>query len=367
VLRGRLVVLGALVALDLAFLFVGGRDVDAEQAAAPPPAGLARTRVGLVFDVGGRGDRSFNDAAYLGLMRAKNELGSEVEVIEPSEGADRESAIRIFAARGFDLVIGVGFIFSQDLTELAREYPRVHFACIDYSPPFDEAGKPLPIPPNLAGLKFREEEGSFLVGAVAALESKSKVVGFVGGMDVPLIHKFEAGYQAGVKATCPTCRVIVQYAGSTPVAFKDPARGAAIATSQLGQGADVLYHASGSTGLGVIRVAREKGVWAIGVDSDQYDDGVSPESPGKSAVLTSMVKRVDVAVFEAIRSVAKGDVAGGWSGGVRVFGLKEDGVDYIHDGEHGQAIRPETKAKIEELRARIVRGEIRVPQPGDGG
>ncbi len=358
-LRGRLIVLGVLVALDVAFLFAKGRDSEAETATTPPE-GLKKTRIGLVFDVGGRGDRSFNDSAFLGLTRAKKELGAEVEVIEPSEGADRESAIRIFAARGFDLVIGVGFIFSQDLTDLAREYPHVHFACIDYSPPFDDAGKPLPIPTNLAGLKFREEEGSFLVGAVAALESRSKVVGFVGGMDVPLIHKFEAGYREGVKATCPTCRVVVQYAGSTPVAFKDPARGAAIAQSQLGQGADVLYHASGSTGLGVIRVAREKGIWAIGVDSDQYDDGVAPEAPGKSAVLTSMVKRVDVAVFEAIRSVAKGEL----EGGVRVFGLEEDGVDYVHDGAHGAAIKPETKAKVEELRARIVRGELHVAEGG---
>jgi len=357
VLRGRLIVLGVLVALDLGFLFVGARDGEAE-AIIEPPAGMSRVRIGLVFDVGGRGDRSFNDAAYLGLLRAKQELGADVEVIEPSEGADRESAIRIFAARGFDLVIGVGFIFSQDLTDLAREYPSVHFACIDYSPPFDGAGKPLPIPTNLVGLKFREEEGSFLVGAVAALESRSKVVGFVGGMDVPLIHKFEAGYREGVRATCPSCRVVVQYAGSTPVAFKDPARGAAIAQSQLGQGADVLYHASGSTGLGVIRVARENGVWAIGVDSDQYDDGVDPEAPGKSAVLTSMVKRVDVAVLEAIRSVALRK----FEPGVRVFGLRESGVDYVRDGEHGAAIRPETKARIEELRDRIVRGEISVSE-----
>lgn len=358
VLRGRLTVLGVLVALDLALSFVSGADSEAESAAASPPPGLTRAHVGLVFDVGGRGDRSFNDAAYLGLMRAKKELGAEVEVIEPSEGADRESAIRIFAARGFDLVIGVGFIFSQDLTDLAREYPQVHFACIDYSPPFDGAGKPLPIPTNLVGLKFREEEGSFLVGAAAALESRSKVVGFVGGMDVPLIHKFEAGYREGVQAVCSTCRVVVQYAGSTPVAFKDPARGAAIASSQLGQGADVLYHASGSTGLGVIRVAREKGVWAIGVDSDQYDDGVSSDAPGKSAVLTSMIKRVDVAVVEAIRSVAKGDFAGG----VRVFGLKEDGVDYVHEGEHGRFISEATKARVEALRGRIVRGELHVSE-----
>ncbi len=354
VLRGRLLVLGVLIAADLALLVPGGRGEDAGAATADPSR--KRVRVGLVFDVGGRGDRSFNDAAFEGLERARRELGTETEMIEPGEGADRESAIRIFAARGFDLVIGVGFIFSQDLTDLAREYPAVRFACIDYSPPFAADGSPLPIPTNLVGLKFREEEGSFLVGAAAGLETKTRVVGFVGGMDVPLIHKFQAGYQQGVRATCPSCRVVVQYAGSTPVAFKDPARGAAIATSQVSQGADVLYHASGSTGLGVIRIARERGVSAIGVDADQFGDGADPANPERSAVITSMIKRVDVAVFEAVKSTGEGR----FEGGVRVFGLAEQGVDWIHEGPHAARIAPETREQVEALRRSVVAGEIKV-------
>lgn len=349
-----MIVLGALVALDAALLLVGGSD---ETGAGAAETTGRRVRVGLVFDVGGRGDRSFNDAAFEGMERARRELGADVEMIEPGEGADRESAIRIFAARGFDLVVGVGFIFSQDLTDLAREYPAVRFACIDYAPPFAADGTALPIPANLVGLKFREEEGSFLVGAAAGLHSRSKVVGFVGGMDVPLIHKFEAGYRHGVAQTCPTCRVVVQYAGSTPVAFADPARGAAIATSQVSQGADVLYHASGSTGLGVIRIARERGIHAIGVDADQWGDGVDPARPGTSVVLTSMVKRVDVAVFETVRSTRDG----AFQGGLRVFGLAEQGVDWVHDGPHAVGLDPAIVTQVEALRGQVVSGAIRVP------
>ena len=353
----------AVVVLDVVLLFPGGAERVGRGAApvsgdrrAAPVSGDRRARVGLVFDVGGRGDRSFNDLAYEGLMRARDELGVDVEYIEPGDGSDRESAIRIFAARGFDLVVGVGFIFSQDLTALAREYPRVKFACIDYAPPMQD-GRPLPIPRNLVGLKFREEEGSFLVGAVAGLVSRSHVVGFVGGMDIPLIHKFEAGYGAGVREVCGACRVIAQYAGSTPVAFKDPVKGAALAKSQIGQGADVLFHASGSTGLGVIRIARERGAWAIGVDADQYEDGLRAGSRARSSVLTSMIKRVDVVVVETIRAVLEHR----FRGGVRVFGLADDGVDYVHVGPHGRAIPAAVVQRVEALRARIVAGQIEVP------
>lgn len=349
-MRRPVALLAFLVVLDVVLLFPGGREARSRARSAP-------ARVGLVFDVGGRGDRSFNDAAWAGLVRAERELGIEAELIEPGEGADRESAIRIFAARGFDLVIGVGFIFSNDLTLLAREYPRVYFACIDYAPPFED-GRPLPIPQNLAGLKFREEEGSFLVGAVAALVSRSKVVGFVGGMDMPLIHKFEAGYRAGVREVCPCCRVVVQYAGSTPAAFKDPVKGAALAVSQHGQGADVIFHASGSTGLGVMRVARDRHIRAIGVDADQFEDGLYPGSRTRSAVLTSMVKRVDVVVYETIRAVIERT----FRGGVRVFGLADRGVDYVHDSSHGRDIPPHVVRRVEGLRAQIIAGRIRVPE-----
>jgi len=301
-------------------------------------------RIGLVFDIGGRGDKSFNDAAYVGLTRAENELGVDVSYLEPSGSEDRESALRLFASRGYDLVIGVGFIFSSDVDAVARAYPKVHFACIDYF-----AG-PSGIPENVAALSFREEEGSYLVGAVAGLTSQTKHVGFVGGMTGPLIKKFEVGYASGVAAACPTCTVHIGYAGTTPDAYRDPAKGKAIALSHISSGADVIYHASGATGHGVFEAAKARGAKAIGVDSDQFD-----EMPG--TVLTSMVKRADVAVFNTIASAAKGE----FQGGFHVFGLKEDGVDYIHEGPHASGISAEVKQKVEELRARVVSGAVSVP------
>src|SRR5262245_13594410 len=242
----------ALLVVNLALLAAGRRT----SPGAPPagPSGSRPLRVGLVFDVGGRGDKSFNDAAWKGVERAQRELGVETELIEPGDGADRESGIRLLAAEGFDLVIGVGFIFSDDMYRIAREYPSVRFADIDYAK-FDEHGFVTP-PPNMAALKFREEQGSYLVGALAALASKSRVVGFVGGMDIPLIHKFEEGYRAGALRVCPGCRVLVGYAGVTSEAFKNPSKGKELAMAQYGQGADVVFHASGSTGLGVFEAAR---------------------------------------------------------------------------------------------------------------
>jgi basic membrane protein A and related proteins len=206
------------------------------------------------------------------------------------------------------------------------------------------------IPPNVVGLKFREEEGSFLVGAVAGLTSRSGHVGFVGGMDIPLIHKFEAGYEAGVAEVCPTCVVHSAYAGATPEAFRDPVKGKALATSQITAGADVVYHAAGTTGHGVFEAARDMGVKAIGVDADQHD-----EMPG--TVITSMIKRGDVAVFDTIHAVAKGE----FRSGLTSFGLAEEGVGYVDEGPHGAGIPPEVKARVAELRARVIRGEIAIP------
>jgi basic membrane protein A and related proteins len=306
---------------------------------------LARYHVGLVFDVGGRGDKSFNDAAYEGISRAARELGVTTEILEPSGAEDREAAMRLFAARGFDLVIGVGFIFSTDVDVVATAFPATRFACVDYAP--RPGGV---IPPNVTGLVFREEEGSFLVGAVAAQLSKTGHVGFVGGMDIPLIHKFDAGYRAGVHEVCPGCVVHVAYAGTTPEAFRDPVKGKALAISMISAGADVLYHASGTTGHGVFEAARDSGVEAIGVDSDQYD-----EMPG--TVVTSMIKRGDVAVFDAIADVTRGELRGG----LRSFGLADHGVGYVHEGPHGAAVPAEVKARVVDLEARIVRGEIHVP------
>ena len=289
--------------------------------------------------------RASNDAAYAGVSRAAERLGVHVELLEPSGAEDREAAMRLFAARGFDLVIGVGFIFSTDINVVARAFPDTKFACIDYAPPMDGD-----IPPNVLGLTFREEEGSFLVGAVAGQLTKTDHVGFVGGMDIPLIHKFEAGYRRGVQEVCPSCEVHVAYAGTTPEAFRDPAKGKAIAISQISAGADVLYHASGTTGHGVFKAAQEMGKLAIGVDADQHD-----EMPG--TVVTSMIKRGDVAVFDTVSAVATDT----FQGGIKSFGLAEDGVGYVDSGPHAEGIPPAVRDRVAELRERVIEGAIEIP------
>jgi basic membrane protein A and related proteins len=312
---------------------------------APPGGPAAGVTVGLVFDVGGRGDKSFNDAAWRGLARARDELGVAIQAIEPGDGSDREGALRQLAARGTDLVIGVGFIFSRDLDRLAAEFPEVAFAGIDYAP--DEAR---PIPANLAALRFREHEGSFVVGAIAGMTTRTGVVGFVGGMKIPLIRKFEAGYAAGVRHVCPGCTVLSAYAGTEPRAFADPTAGRELADAQYGRGADVIFHAAGKTGAGVFAAARERRRWAIGVDSDQHD-----EAP--CCVLTSMIKGVDVAVLEAARAVA----AGALVGGVRELGLAEGGVSFVADERNADRLPAEVVARARAIAAEIVAGTIEVP------
>jgi basic membrane protein A len=247
-------------------------------------------------------------------------------------------------------VIVVGFIFTDDLTQLAVEYPDVAFAGIDFAVSIDSTGKPVPPAANLAALKFREEQGSFLVGALAALVGNSKKAGFVGGMDSPLIHKFEAGYRAGVKAVCPDCEVVAQYAGVTPEAFRNPGRGKELALSQYQQGVNVIFHASGSTGLGVFEAARTMKRLGIGVDGDQFN-----EAPG--FVLTSMVKRVDNAVFDAIKRVRDKT----FTGGIFEFGLAEDGVGYVYDDNNKALIPDAVRARLEALKGEIVAGRIKVP------
>ncbi|MDB4878916.1 MAG: basic rane lipoprotein [Gemmatimonadetes bacterium] len=342
-MRKLLILVVVLFAVHVALLFVH------PPGAAEPASGEA-IEVGVVFDLGGRGDKSFNDGAYLGAERAEKELGVRVRFIEPGEGSDRESGLRLLAAEGMDLVVGVGFIFTDDLTQLAREYPGTQFAGVDYSVATDGTGKVIPPPANLAALKFREEQGSFLVGALAALVGKSKKVGFVGGMDFPLIQKFEAGYRAGVKAVCRDCQVISQYAGVTPEAFRNPGKGKELALSQYQQGVNVIFHASGSTGLGVFEAARQTNRLAIGVDADQQ-----AEAPG--FVLTSMVKGVDNAVFDAIRRVKEQR----FKGGVYEYGLAESGVGYVYDRNNEQLIPPEVRARLELLRQDIIAGRIVVP------
>ena len=338
----------ALLAMGALLTFLPARKNDDAKAASSSSAHAstraAPLRVGLVFDVGGRGDKSFNDAAYRGLMRAKDELGIEASFLEPVGSEDREAAMRLFAARGFDLVIGVGFIFSSDVDRVAHDYPSARFACVDYS-----SGKE-GIPPNVLGLVFREEEGSFLVGAVAGFMSTTHHVGFVGGMSGPLIRKFEVGYAAGVKAACPDCVVHAAYAGASPDAFRDPSKGKALAIREIAAGADVLYHASGATGHGVFEAAHDAHVWAIGVDADQYD-----EMPG--TILTSMIKRGDVAVFEAIRAVSEHR----FEGGMRDLGLKDGAIAYVRDGDHAAQIPDAVKVRVDALREDVIAGRVHVP------
>ncbi len=329
-----------LVAANVVLVAVGWIAMRGE--AAKPGSGL---QIGLVFDVGGKNDKSFNEAAWRGLMRARDELGVTVQFIEPTEGSDRESAMRSLAARGIDLVIGVGFIFGPDLERLSAQFPNVRFAGVDYSP-----SEGVGTIPNLAGLRFREHEGSFLVGAIAGLTTRTKIVGFVGGMKIPLIRKFEAGYEAGVRHVCPKCRVLSAYAGSEPKAFADPSLGQDLASAQYGQRADIIYHAAGKTGDGVFAAARQRKARVIGVDSDQHENA-------PCCVVTSMVKRVDVAVLDIIKDLA----AGRFVGGIHELGLAEDGVGFIADENNRHLLPLEIAVKVRALRDDIIAGKIKVP------
>lgn len=303
-------------------------------------------KVGLVFDIGGLGDKSFNDAAHRGLVKARDEFGVEIRYIEPGDGTDRESALRELAADGYTLVIGVGFKFSDDITKLAKRFRKTKFACIDYSLPPGETETPS----NLVGLRFREHEGSFLVGAVAGLVSKSKQVGFVGGMKSTLIRKFEAGYEAGVKHVCPDCETTSAYAGTDPKAFSDPAKGQELALAQYNRGADIIFQASGKTGDGVFNAAKQLSKMAIGVDLDQF-------SAAPCCILTSMLKYVDVAVYEAIKNVSLGK----FEPGVNEFGLAEGGVGFVFDDNNKDRVTQAVADKVNALAKDIVAGKITVP------
>lgn len=334
--------LGLLVAANLAVLAVGHLAFGHRPQARAVTGG---TKVGLVFDVGGRDDKSFNESAWRGVTRAEAELGIFVQTIEPGDGSDRETALRQFAAAHFDLVIGVGFIFSNDLERLAAQYPDTTFAGVDFAPTGNGA-----LPPNLIGLTFREQDGSFLAGAAAGLATKTRIVGFVGGMKIPLIGKFEAGFAAGVRQVCPACQVLVAYAGNEPKAFADPGMGYELARAQLERGADVIYHAAGKTGDGVLAAVTERKAWGIGVDSDQYE--LAP-----CCVLTSMVKRIDEAVFSLIAETLQGRPRGG----MRELGLAERGVDIVQDARNLDRLTPAMRATLAQLAAALERGDITVP------
>jgi basic membrane protein A and related proteins len=293
----------------------------------------------VVFDMGGKFDKSFNEAAYNGAERFKEEAGIEYLEFEVTNESQRDQALRRMARRGANVVVAVGFSFATPLEEIAKEFPDTKFVIIDS----------VVEQPNVQSVVFKEHEGSFLVGMAAALASKTGKVGFVGGMDIPLIRNFAHGYEQGVKHVNSDAEVFVNMTGTTPAAWNDPAKGAELAQSQFDRGADVVYAAAGGTGLGVLQAAADTGKLSIGVDSNQ-----NYLHPG--SVLTSMLKRVDVAVHSAFKNAMEGDL----ETGVKNLGLAEEGVGYALDEHNRELITPEMEAKLEDAKAKIISGEIEV-------
>ncbi len=310
-----------------------------------------KIRVGLVYDVGGRGDMSFNDMAYAGLEQASKEFDIAITDVEPTGGGeDREEQLRLLAEQGYDLIFGVGFMFAEPLGRVAANFPEIKFGLIDgFIGDLTEES-------NVVCLLFNEHEGSFLVGAAAGLMTETDVVGFVGGMEIDLIKKFEAGFIAGAKYVNPDVEVLSNYIGTDSNAFKNPTVGRELTLQQIQNGADIVYHASGASGTGVISAAAEQGKLAIGVDADQ-----SLTMPDHAAnILTSMMKRVDVAVYDTIKAFVDGEYAGGYGS----FGAANDGVGYAVN-EHNEDMIAPVVDQLEELKAKIVAGEIVVPDTMD--
>jgi basic membrane protein A and related proteins len=334
--------------LALCMLFSGcGRKTEAHK-------DNCRIRVGIVFDIGGKNDRSFNAAAWEGVQRARRELPVCVYDVEPGNPTSIEPAMRAFAEKNFDLVIGVGFAQGPIMQKVAMDFPNQNFAIVD-GVIFDKDGKtPLK---NVASLLFREHEGSYLVGMIAASKSKSGVLGFLGGMDIPLIHRFAKGYEEGAKAVNPNARIVTNYVGVTDSAWNNPGKGKELALSQIEKGADVIFTAAGNSGLGAFDAVEQYGRnsqgeanrFVIGVDSNQ--NGVKP-----GFVLTSMVKRVDNAVYDAVKEVLEGR----FKGGFHSFGLDKDGVAYATDNYNQTLIPQEVIQKAEEAKTRIISGDIKV-------
>lgn len=313
-----------------------------------------KIQVGIVFDIGGKNDRSFNAAAWEGVKRAQKDLDIELRDVEPGNPTSIEPAMRAFAEKGFDLIIGVGFAQGPIMQKVATDYPNIKFAIVD-GVIFEADGK---TPKNnVASLVFREHEGSYLVGMIAASKSKSGVIGFIGGMDIPLIHRFETGYEEGAKSINPNIRVIDNYCGVTDSAWNNPGKGKELALSQISQGADVIFTAAGNSGLGAFDAVEQYGKnaegmankFVIGVDSNQ--NWVKP-----GYVLTSMEKRVDNAVYDVVKEVLGGKFAGGF----HVFGLDKGGVGYSLDEYNNSLISPDFLKKVEEAKIKIINNEIKV-------
>jgi len=306
----------------------------------------SKVHVGIVFDIGGKDDRSFNAAAWQGVQRASKDLPIVLRDIEPGTPNAIEPAMRAFAERNFDLIIGVGFAQAPIMEHVAKDYPNINFAIIDGVSDL----------PNVASLVFKEQEGSYLVGMLAAKTSQTGTIGFLGGMDIGLIHRFEKGYEEGAKAVNPNIHVIQNYVGVTDGAWNNPGKGKELSLAQIGKGADVIFTAAGNSGLGAFDAVEQQGKqngrathFVIGVDSNQ-----NMVKPG--FVLTSMVKRVDNAVYNIVQEVFNHR----FSPGLHVFGLDKDGVGYAMDENNQSLISPEAIQQVEEAKKKIIAGEIKV-------
>lgn len=301
---------------------------------------FAEYKVALILDKGGKDDKSFNAAAFEGSNKAKKELGIQLKYVETMDDAAIETTMRSFAQKDFDLIIGVGFSMADATKKVAAQFPKIKFALVDGEVDL----------PNVRSLLFEEHQGSYLVGAIAALASKSGKIGFLGGMDVKLIRRFQMGYEAGAKKINPNVKISVNYVGVTSDAWNNPPKAKELSLTQFNQGVDVIFAAAGASNYGLFDAAEDKKKFAIGVDSNQ--NWVKP-----GIVLTSMLKRVDVAVFQAI----KDGNTGKFSAGVQRFGLANQGVDYSVDEFNSKLISEDWKKKVEGLKKDIIAGKIIVP------
>lgn len=293
----------------------------------------------IVYDKGGKFDKSFNEGVFIGAEKFKKETNVDFRDFEPTNDAQIEQALRRFARDGHSPIIAVGFSQATALQKVAAEFPNLKFTIIDMVVEL----------PNVQSVVFKEHEGSYLVGLLAAMASKSGKVGFVGGMDIPLIRKFACGYVQGVKAGKADAEIFQNMTGSTPAAWNDPVKGGELAKSQIDRGADVVYHAAGGTGIGVLRAVADAGKLGIGVDSNQ-----NALHPGK--VLTSMLKRVDIAAYNSFKAAQDGS----WKPGVSVLGLKEEGIDWALDDNNKSLVTPEMKAAADKAKAEIIAGTVKV-------
>jgi basic membrane protein A len=302
-------------------------------------AAAAAPKLGIVYDAGGKFDKSFNQSAFEGAERFKKETGIKYIEVQASSDTQAEQVMRCLARKKIDLIAAVGFSQTQAVQKVAKEFPNVRFVLIDSVAKGN----------NVNSILFREEEGSYLAGVAAAMASKSKKIGFVGGMDIPLIRAFACGYGQGAKSVDPKVEVIQNMVGTTAAAWNDPAKGGALARAQFDRGVDVVFAVAGGSGLGTLQTAKEKGKLGIGVDSNQ-----NYLHPGN--MLTSMVKRVDLAIYDSFTQVKNGT----WKAGVTHRGLKEGGVDWVLDKDNRKVVTPAIEKRVNEAKTNIINGKIKV-------